>query len=223
MKHMYNGWTPWRGALPMTCGQSVAVRAWIKEWVKVVATSPMMALPEHQRPKLVVLHAESAKTCASYGGASAGIFTELTAEDWSELLPLPNWRQTSRSAYTENVRLEVSGSNIQWAGTDNWKGHQLATKDAPSPTSSRFFIISTNNSWKHNVAALDDERSLENDGLKAIRTALAKEEKVKDSQAHRVRLAKHHSDLRDQLFTTLLSVSGRRDRQLPNQATREMF
>jgi hypothetical protein len=103
----------------MTCGSTPALTAWILEGVKVIGTSPLIALPVDQRLKLVVLHVESAKLCASVGGESAKVFTKLTQEDWNEILPLSDWEKASRSAYSEKVRIKAIGPDTEWAEPDN--------------------------------------------------------------------------------------------------------
>jgi len=42
----------------------------------------LKTLPEDRRPKLVVLHTESAKLVEAVRGESVGIFTKLTQKEW---------------------------------------------------------------------------------------------------------------------------------------------
>jgi hypothetical protein len=103
----------------MTRGSPPVLTARLLEGVRVIGKSPLMALPVDQRPKLVVLHVESAKLCASVGGESAKVFTKLTQEDWNEILPLSDQEKASRSAYSEKVRVKAIGPDTEWAGPDN--------------------------------------------------------------------------------------------------------
>lgn len=105
------------------------------------------------RPKMIVLHNEGAKFVARWGGEKMGLYSKMTRADWAEIMPQPDWNNNARSLYTFGSDLSDGheGSRVKWTAESAWPTSKGATTRKPSPTSTRFFIVSTNKSWENNV------------------------------------------------------------------------
>lgn len=132
---------------------SNGVSPWPRDWAQMMKDSPLLKhAPAEWRPKMFVLHESGKKLCDKYGGEANGLFSELTAEDLREMFPAPDWNNARAPwSFPYDITTGQDGDAVNYDRPSSWVPHPKATTSQPSPTSARFFILSTNKSWQSRV------------------------------------------------------------------------
>ncbi|KAI8930727.1 hypothetical protein NX059_012335 [Plenodomus lindquistii] len=169
---------------------SAGVEPWPRDFVKITANSPMIeAMPDKWKPKMIILHALGPKLCEKYGGEQNCLYSKLTREDLWEMCPSLDWEDKRRVRGSWENAMDCPTEFItEWSKDQSqWRNHPQSSKSRPSPTSTRFFIVSTNQSWKSNVyevlstSGSDYAKLVREENL--AKTLTAKDEKMKTRRA----------------------------------------
>jgi hypothetical protein len=138
-----------RPAAVWISASSQGLEAWPKAWKRMYENGPWKeTLPQEWWPTLVLLHADGKVMCERYGGEEVGLRYSLTDNEWAEVRALPDWDHAREAAGYPSLQDAVK---VTWGLEVPKSTHPRATKLGPSPTSSRFVIVSTNQSWRSHV------------------------------------------------------------------------
>ena len=210
-----NGCTPRVGALFISASPN-GIDVWVKTFVQMFGgDASHRSFADEWKPKLVILHSDGPKLADAFGGADEGIYTSMNHEEWAELLPLPDWSR-ARIAHGEQTYPGVPRQ--AWVGPSRWQPHPSATATEPSPTSTRYIIISTNQSWKTNVGFILGDEDMGND-LKSLNKEL--DALPLQHTKKRALKAREISQLKAAKLSSLLGSRWGTDGTQPMQATRQ--
>ena len=65
---------------------------------------------------------------------------------WAEVLPQPDWKTSS-----EPIQAPHKAADCESVGPSDWPKVPGASMSHPTPSSTRYVIVSTNNSWRHYI------------------------------------------------------------------------
>jgi hypothetical protein len=82
-----------------------------------------------------------------------GLYSDLTKNDLYEVLPTPDWERNARPCWRNKHDLAsgLNGAHCDYTEKCKWPSMPDATTETPCPSSTRFFIVSTNKTWQSRV------------------------------------------------------------------------
>jgi hypothetical protein len=146
------GCTPREGALFVSASAN-GIEVWVKTFVQMFSGDAYHSnFTPDWNVKIVILHRDGPGLVEKYGGAKNGVYSSMTQEEWAEIVPAPDWSKGGRPVYGQGEH--ANHVPVRWDGDSSWKPHPRATTTKPSPTSTRFIIVSTRESWRNNVGSI---------------------------------------------------------------------
>ena len=149
---LFKGRSPRVGATFLSA-YSNGIEPWPRDWAMVMKDSRLLKdAPEAWRPKMIVLHNTGKKLCEKYGGEEVGLYSNITSDDLYRMLPNLDWSK-ARLSYANGYDLQEGkhGARIKYTSRSQRANNPSATTSKPAPSGARYFIVSTNKSWKTRV------------------------------------------------------------------------